>query len=332
MNTYPHHIGDFNTATRHLSRLERGLYRDMLDMYYDAETALDGSDFGLLARRLLCRSDDELAALQFLLDEYFELQDDGRYIQARCEREIEFYRQRQVGNDEVKQNENLRQKRSRARRSAIFTALRSKGLAPLFNARMADLLAMCREHGVTVTNDGAHVSGGEHVTALVTACHVDVTANQNQNQNHVNTPQPPKGGECDGLAIASELQGYFPEQRRTRTVEVASLIDSLVAGGTVSVEQLLTAAASQSATLSKDDGKACPAVLRWLRESRWLDTPASTANGGGLPSDWSSTRSGVEAMGERLGLGPWDESVDRIFADYEARVLRILGQKGTVSP
>lgn len=332
MNTYPHHIGDFNTATRHLSRLERGLYRDMLDMYYDAETALDGSDFGLLARRLLCRSDDELAALQFLLDEYFELQDDGRYVQARCEREIEFYRQRQVGNDEVKQNENLRQKRSRARRSAIFTALRSKGLAPSFNARMADLLAMCREHGVTVTNDGAHVSGSEHVTAHVTACHVDVTANQNQNQNHINTPQPPKGGGCDGLAIASELQSYFPEQRRTRTAEVAILIDSLVAGGSVTVEQLLTAAASQSATLSKDDGKACPAVLRWLRESRWLDTPASTGNGGGLPSDWASTRSGVEAMGERLGLGPWDESVDRIFADYEARVLRILGQKGTVSP
>jgi len=332
MNTYPHHIGDFNTATRHLSRLERGLYRDMLDMYYDAETALDGSDFGLLARRLLCRSDDELAALQFLLDEYFELQDDGRYIQARCEREIEFYRQRQVGNDEVKQNVTLRKQQSRARRSAIFSALRSKGLAPSFNAKMVDLLAMCREHGVTVTDNGAHVSGGEHVTAHVTACHGDVTVNQNQNQNHINTPQPPRGGECDGLAIASELQGYFPELRRTRTAEVASLIDSLVAGGAVSVDQLLTAAASQSATLSKDDGKACPAVLRWLRESRWLDTPASTANGGGIPSDWSSTRSGVEAMGERLGLGPWDESVDRIFADYEARVLRILGQKGTVSP
>ncbi|MGE8450704.1 MAG: DUF1376 domain-containing protein, partial [Pseudomonadales bacterium] len=39
MNHYPHHIGDFNTATRHLSRLERAIYRDMRDMYCDTEAA-----------------------------------------------------------------------------------------------------------------------------------------------------------------------------------------------------------------------------------------------------------------------------------------------------
>ena len=29
MNFYQHHIGDFNNATRHLTRLERSIYRDL---------------------------------------------------------------------------------------------------------------------------------------------------------------------------------------------------------------------------------------------------------------------------------------------------------------
>lgn len=330
MNSYPHHIGDFNTATRHLSRLERGLYRDMLDMYYDAETALDGSDFGLLARRLLCRSDDELAALQFLLDEYFELQEDGRYLQARCEREIDFYRQRQVGNDEVKKNETLRQTRSRARRSAIFAALRSKGLTPSFNAKMADLLALCREHAITVTEGGAHVSGSEHVTAHDTARHVDVTANQNQNQNHINTPQPPAGGEDVWFQAAQNLLAHFPEHRRTRAVEAAGVICDLVGQGAVSLDDLVAAAARQSKALGKDGGKACPGVLRWLRESRWLDLPVQTA-GSAVPDDWRDTRSGVIAMGRSLGLGDWDEQAEPIFRAYEARVERFLAQRDAVA-
>ena len=37
MNYYQHHIGDFNNATRHLSLVERAIYRDLLDMYYDTE-------------------------------------------------------------------------------------------------------------------------------------------------------------------------------------------------------------------------------------------------------------------------------------------------------
>lgn len=329
MNHYPHHIGDFNTATRHLSRLERGLYRDMLDMYYDAESALDGSDIGRLARRLLCRTDEEVSALQFLLEEFFELQEDGRYVQARCEREIDIYRAQQVGRDVVKKNENSRQVRSRARRSAIFSALRSKGVAPSGLAKMADLLALCREHGVTVTEDGAHVSGGSNVTAHGTACHGDVTANQNQNQNHINTPQPPAGGDV-WFQAAQDLLVHFPEHRRTRAVEAAGLIRGLVDAGTVSREDLVAAAARQAHVLGKDGGKACPGLVRWLRESRWLDVSAQTA-ATAVPENWRDTRSGVIAMGMTLGVGNWDEVQEPYFARYEARVERVLGQKDAVT-
>ena len=89
MNHYPHHIGDFNNATRHLTRVERSLYRDLLDLYYDTEQPLNG-DFNRLARRVLANTDDERVALQIVLDEFFTLEDDG-WHNPRCDAEIEKY-------------------------------------------------------------------------------------------------------------------------------------------------------------------------------------------------------------------------------------------------
>ena len=93
MHAYTHHIGDFNTATLHLSRLERSIYRDALEFYYVNECGLDASDFGLLARRLRCDTPEEKAALQFVLDEFFDLDiESAQYVQPRCERELADYR------------------------------------------------------------------------------------------------------------------------------------------------------------------------------------------------------------------------------------------------
>lgn len=354
MNHYPHHIGDFNTATRHLSRLERDVYRDMRDMYFDTEAGLDGSNFDLLARRLCCRSTEEVAALQFVLGEFFVLQEDGRYQNEECEQIIAQFQAQQTGRGQVKANENERQKRSRARRAAIFAALRSIGVVPPAKIKSDALMALCREHRVTVTDvdvliDGVQFdvgaaaqkpAGHGDVTVTDTPCHGGVTGNQNQNQNQI-TPQPPAGGLRDALADALELQGHFPSHRRTRTAEVGAMMAELVDNGAVTMVQLKAAAAKQSAELCRDGGKACPSTLRWLRESRWLDSsvgqgqPASVAGGaGGVPADWSATRSGVIAMGERLGLGPWDQSQDRIFATYEARVQQRLTEceQGVRSP
>lgn len=150
MNHYPHHIGDFNTATRHLSRLERAIYRDMLDMYYDTESALDGSDFDRLARRLLCRDSEEVAALQFLLAEFFEQQEDGSWLHHRCEREIAAFKLQQSDRGVVKGNEKQRQARSRAARSAMFSELRRAGIDVAWNAKMQELRRLCRAHGLSV--------------------------------------------------------------------------------------------------------------------------------------------------------------------------------------
>jgi len=90
MNYYPHHIGDFNAATRHLTRVERSLYRDAIELYYDKESPLIG-DFDRLSRRLMAGSNEEKEALKFVLTEFFELVD-GFYVNHRCEEEILSYR------------------------------------------------------------------------------------------------------------------------------------------------------------------------------------------------------------------------------------------------
>lgn len=96
MRFYPYHIGDFNNATRYASRLERSVYRDLLDMYYEQESAIDGTDLDKLQRRLNVRSTDEQTALDFVLTEYFENQD-GFYFNNRCEFEIKKYQDKLEG-------------------------------------------------------------------------------------------------------------------------------------------------------------------------------------------------------------------------------------------
>ena len=91
MHFYPHNIPDFNNATRHLTRVQRSVYRDAIDRYYDKEEPLDGSDFSKLCRVLLCASDEEVGALRIVLDEFFVFID-GLYRHERCDLEIEKYR------------------------------------------------------------------------------------------------------------------------------------------------------------------------------------------------------------------------------------------------
>ena len=45
----------------------------------------------------------------------------------------------------------------------------------------------------------------------------------------------------------------------------------------------------------------------------------------------NSSRSGIEAMGVRLGLGPWDQGVHRLLSQYEAAVEAALAATRTTA-
>jgi uncharacterized protein YdaU (DUF1376 family) len=90
VNYYPHHIGDFNAGTVRFERLERWIYRDMIEVYYDTEQPLP-ADLNAICRKIGVRSEEERAIVQMLLDEKFTLEADG-YHHERCDAEIAEYR------------------------------------------------------------------------------------------------------------------------------------------------------------------------------------------------------------------------------------------------
>lgn len=90
MFSYQFHIGDFNRATRHLSRLERSIYRDMLDIYYETEKPLP-LDVERIFRLVVAISNEERTAVEQALNEFFHKNELG-YVHVRCELEIERYK------------------------------------------------------------------------------------------------------------------------------------------------------------------------------------------------------------------------------------------------
>lgn len=90
MNYYQHHIGDFDRATRHLTRIERSVYRDLLDVYYDTEKPLT-TDIPALCRKIVARSSEESTAVEQVLNEFFLLTPIGWY-HDRCEEELDVFR------------------------------------------------------------------------------------------------------------------------------------------------------------------------------------------------------------------------------------------------
>lgn len=84
MYYYQHHIGDYRRDTSHLSLLEHGVYRQLLDLYYISEKPITYAN----ALRLVCaRTADEVQAVEQILSEFFTLED-GLYFHKRCEDEI----------------------------------------------------------------------------------------------------------------------------------------------------------------------------------------------------------------------------------------------------
>ena len=83
MNFYPFHIGDYASATRHLTWLEDAAYRRLLDVYYVKEGPLP-TEKRQVYRLAVASTDDQREAIDTVLEEFFELTDAG-YTHMRCE-------------------------------------------------------------------------------------------------------------------------------------------------------------------------------------------------------------------------------------------------------
>jgi len=87
MYYYQHHIGDYRKDTSHLSLIEHGIYRQLLDLYYITEKPLDKKSIRLIG----ARTDQEIATAELILNEFFEKKG-TKYFHKRCDDEIQNYK------------------------------------------------------------------------------------------------------------------------------------------------------------------------------------------------------------------------------------------------
>ncbi|MBU9175816.1 YdaU family protein [Burkholderia gladioli] len=92
MNYYPHHIGDFRSGTVNMTRVERWIYRDLIDVYYDTEKPLP-LDLDAVCYAVGVSDEGERRAVANLLRFKFTKTADG-YVHDRCEIEIAAYQSR----------------------------------------------------------------------------------------------------------------------------------------------------------------------------------------------------------------------------------------------
>lgn len=92
MNYYEHHLGDYDGATAHLSWLEDCAYRRLICLYYRNEGPIP-ADLKQACRLVRAASKAERDAVQQVLSEFFELQDDG-WHHKRCDEEVARYREK----------------------------------------------------------------------------------------------------------------------------------------------------------------------------------------------------------------------------------------------
>jgi len=94
MHYFQHNIADYRKDTAHLTLLEHGVYRQLLDQYYLNEKPLP-LDQDKLMRLLCARSEGEIKAVLSVLGDFFEKTELG-YIHKRCDAEIEAFQSKQV--------------------------------------------------------------------------------------------------------------------------------------------------------------------------------------------------------------------------------------------
>jgi uncharacterized protein YdaU (DUF1376 family) len=94
MHYYQFNIGDYRRDTAHLSHLEHGIYRSLIDTYMLEESPLSG-DMKELERKHLIRTANEKKALRNVLKDFFKF-DNSMFLHSRCDEDIISYRDKSM--------------------------------------------------------------------------------------------------------------------------------------------------------------------------------------------------------------------------------------------
>ena len=189
MNFYPMHIGDYVSATNHLSWDEDCAYRRLLDLYYKHEKPLP-TDLAMIHRQVRARRDKEKSAIEAVLKEFFKLGDEG-WAHKRCEEEIgkaSERRERAAESANVRWGDKTvtRQQLSRKKGSTRTAKPTSTSSPEEVHHQAAEA-----EHASAANEEpGAFCSPVDHANALPTHCERIANAMPTQCEGNAPNPNP----------------------------------------------------------------------------------------------------------------------------------------------
>lgn len=93
MNYYEHHLGDYLRDTAHLSMIEDGAYRRLIDAYYIRQQPLP-AELRDVYRLVRAGSKQDKEAVDVVLREFFTQTEEG-WSHTRCEKEIARFQEKQ---------------------------------------------------------------------------------------------------------------------------------------------------------------------------------------------------------------------------------------------
>ncbi|AIC12627.1 YdaU family protein [Xylella fastidiosa] len=140
MNYYMRHIGDYKSDASYLSLQEHGIYFLLLSHYYATEKPIP-ADKTHTYRIAYARTKKEKSAVDFVLDTFFSLQEDG-WHNKRCDEEIAAYKEGDAWHEHKEANkngQNTRTRRHRKERSRLFAELKDHQVTPEWNMPIKEL-------------------------------------------------------------------------------------------------------------------------------------------------------------------------------------------------
>lgn len=319
MNYYPHHIGDYITATAHLTMIEDGAYRRLLDLYYSTEKPLP-LERKALYRLARARAREEQEAINIVLEEFFELGDDG-WTHSRCDEEIAKAKEKGIDAEAKKDNERERQKRHRQRRAAMFEQLRHHGIVPAWDTSTTDLQGMVSRlpsPGSTPPVTDAEMPPVTPVTRTATAIHKPIANNQKNKAAASQLPTSQDEAENDAaLPEGSINPPATPDPMHVRAVELTALLRKRGASLQASdprlrrwaetgVTDAQALSALEVAQQRRESSGSAAAINAGYLDSILADIvsakPQPRARGHSAVDDWYRSDAGIDRKGRELGM------------------------------
>jgi len=135
VNYYPFHIGDYLSATRHLSWEEDAAFRRLLDTYYTTEKPLP-TDLRSVCRLVLATTESQRESVRIVLEEFFDLTETG-WVNHRADAEIAEMHERQKI---AKEKANKRWDKHRSERSNAAAMLQHEEIDAAASKTDADAM------------------------------------------------------------------------------------------------------------------------------------------------------------------------------------------------